>query len=105
MRVENQWLNFFCVFWLEPRINLCKFFSLSDYERNEQPTSEIEKYQPSKSNTLNIKFILKYLLEWIIVCGVVSQKLRINLYASLLNCLSIVKDQSVRKSVPISNEK
>ncbi|XP_061392742.1 nuclear pore complex protein Nup205-like [Musca vetustissima] len=75
-----------------------------DYERNEQNTTVVENCQLSKSNALNIKFILKYLLEWIIVSGVVSQKLRINLYASLLNCLSIVQGQSAKKGVAYTND-
>uniref|UniRef100_A0A1B0CE99 Nuclear pore complex protein n=1 Tax=Lutzomyia longipalpis TaxID=7200 RepID=A0A1B0CE99_LUTLO len=44
-----------------------------------------------KTNTLNFKFILGSIVEWIIVSGVASQKLRINLYASLLNVMHIVK--------------
>lgn len=45
----------------------------------------------AKSNTLSLKYILKNITEWIIVSGVTSQKLRINLYASLLNFLHLVK--------------
>ncbi|XP_055844433.1 nuclear pore complex protein Nup205 [Episyrphus balteatus] len=48
----------------------------------------------SKSNTLSLKFILRNIVEWIIVSGVASQKLRINLYASLLNFMHIVKGNS-----------
>lgn len=48
----------------------------------------------AKSNTLSLKYILKNITEWIIVSGVTSQKLRINLYASLLNFLHLVKGNS-----------
>ncbi|XP_075154690.1 nuclear pore complex protein Nup205 [Haematobia irritans] len=88
-------------------VNLRNCFSNAskqEYDRNEQIAAETGKHHPSKSNALNIKFILKYLLEWIIVSGVVSQKLRINLYASLLNCLSIVKEQNSRNHPALTNE-
>ncbi|TDG40592.1 hypothetical protein AWZ03_012989 [Drosophila navojoa] len=39
----------------------------------------------------NLRFILKRLIDWIMTCEVKSQKLSINLYATLLNCLRIVK--------------
>ncbi|SPP78524.1 blast:Nuclear pore complex protein Nup205 [Drosophila guanche] len=42
-------------------------------------------------NSSNLRFILKRIVEWIMMSGVRSQKLRINLYAALLNCLRIVK--------------
>ncbi|XP_022232399.2 nuclear pore complex protein Nup205 [Drosophila obscura] len=42
-------------------------------------------------STSNLRFILKRIVEWIMVSGVKSQKLRINLYTALLNCLRIVK--------------
>uniref|UniRef100_A0A1B0A9W8 Nuclear pore complex protein Nup205 n=1 Tax=Glossina pallidipes TaxID=7398 RepID=A0A1B0A9W8_GLOPL len=47
-----------------------------------------------KSNALNLKYILKHILEWIMVSGVSSQKLRINLYAALLKCLTVIKAQN-----------
>ncbi len=47
-----------------------------------------------KSNTLSLKYILKNIVEWIIISGVGSQKLRMNLYAALLNFIYIVKGQS-----------
>lgn len=43
------------------------------------------------TNTLSLKFILRNIIEWIIVSGLASQRLRINLYASLLNFMHIVK--------------
>lgn len=39
----------------------------------------------------NLRFILKRLIDWIMTCEVKSQKLSINLYATLLNCLRIMK--------------
>ncbi|XP_001354955.4 nuclear pore complex protein Nup205 [Drosophila pseudoobscura] len=42
-------------------------------------------------STSNLRFILKRIVEWIMVSGAKSQKLRINLYTALLNCLRIVK--------------
>lgn len=44
-----------------------------------------------KTNSLNLKYILKNIVDWIIISGVASQKLKINLYASLLNFMHIVK--------------
>lgn len=44
-----------------------------------------------KTNSLNLKFILKNIVEWIIISSVSSQKLKINLYASLLNFMHIIK--------------
>ncbi|KAH8290089.1 hypothetical protein KR044_013111, partial [Drosophila immigrans] len=42
-------------------------------------------------NSSNLRFILKRLIDWIMTSEVKSQKMSINLYASLLNCLRIVK--------------
>lgn len=44
-----------------------------------------------KANTLSLKYILKNIVDWIILSGESSQKLKINLYASLLNFMHIVK--------------
>ena len=44
-----------------------------------------------KSNYLHLKYIFRNIIEWIIVSGVGSQKLRMNLYAALLNFIYIVK--------------
>lgn len=44
-----------------------------------------------KANTLSLKYILKNIVDWIIISGESSQKLKINLYASLLNFMHIVK--------------
>lgn len=44
-----------------------------------------------KVNSLNFKYILKNIVDWIIVSGEASQKLKINLYAALLNFVHIVK--------------
>ncbi|KAL9696163.1 hypothetical protein quinque_015448 [Culex quinquefasciatus] len=53
-----------------------------------------------KTNTLSLRYILQNILEWILISGVGSQKLRINLYAALLNYMHIVKgnrDQSEKE--------
>lgn len=44
-----------------------------------------------KVNTLSLKYILKNIIDWIIISGESSQKLKINLYAALLNFMHIVK--------------
>lgn len=54
---------------------------------------------PSPStNTLSLKYILRNIIEWIILSGLSSQRLRINLYASLLNFMNIVKGHSHESS-------
>lgn len=45
----------------------------------------------SECNSSNLRFILKRLIDWIMNSEVKSQKMSINLYAALLNCLRIVK--------------
>ncbi|XP_059616837.1 nuclear pore complex protein Nup205 [Phlebotomus argentipes] len=57
-----------------------------------------------KTNTLNYKFILESIVEWIIVSGVASQKLRINLYASLLNFMHIIKGGTKKKDAELLGE-
>ncbi|KAH8386462.1 hypothetical protein KR093_000678, partial [Drosophila rubida] len=44
-----------------------------------------------ESNSSNLRFILKRLIDWIMTSEVKSQKMSINLYAALLNVLRIVK--------------
>lgn len=51
-----------------------------------------------KTNSLNLKYILKNIVDWIIISGVASQKLKINLYASLLNFMHIVKGIDVKET-------
>lgn len=46
-----------------------------------------------KSNSLNLKSILRNLIEWITQSAVSSQMLRINLYTSFLNCSNIILGQ------------
>lgn len=43
------------------------------------------------SNELSLKFILKHIIEWIILTGSTFKKLRVYLYASLLNYMHIIK--------------
>lgn len=50
-----------------------------------------------RTNTLSLKFILRNIIEWIIVSGLASQRLRINLYASLLNFMHIVKGTALKE--------
>lgn len=52
-----------------------------------------------KTNTLSLKFILKNIIDWIIISGEASQKLKINLYASLLNFMHIVKGYNSKESL------
>lgn len=54
-----------------------------------------------KSSSLPLKYIFRNIIEWIIVSGVGSQKLRMNLYAALLNFIYIVKGETKEK---ITNE-
>ncbi|XP_019530030.3 nuclear pore complex protein Nup205 [Aedes albopictus] len=60
-----------------------------------------------KANTLSLRYILHNILEWILISGVGSQKLRINLYAALLNYMHIVKgnrDKSEQKLDAVRDE-
>lgn len=50
-----------------------------------------------KTNSLSLKYILKNIVDWIIISGEASQKLKINLYASLLNFMHIVKGFNASK--------
>lgn len=43
------------------------------------------------SNELSLKYILKHIIEWIILTGSTFKKLRVYLYASLLNYMHIIK--------------
>lgn len=54
-----------------------------------------------KSSTLSLKYILKNIIHWIIVSGVGSQKLRMNLYAALLNFFYIVKGSSSKTKLEL----
>ncbi|XP_055390089.1 nuclear pore complex protein Nup205 [Condylostylus longicornis] len=70
-----------------------------------RPNTHVKTFGTSpKSNTLSLKFILQNILEWIILSGVGSQKLRINLYASLLNFMNIVKGNVPDKESSVDNE-
>lgn len=57
----------------------------------------------SVMNSLSLKYILKNIIEWIIVSGIASQKLRINLYASLLNYLHIIKRTEYKENIEVSS--
>lgn len=44
-----------------------------------------------KNNALSLKYILKHLVEWILLSSAASQRLKSNLYAALLNFMHIVR--------------
>lgn len=52
-----------------------------------------------KTNSLSLKYILKNIVDWIIISGEASQKLKINLYASLLNFMHIVKGFNTKETL------
>ncbi|XP_020717403.1 nuclear pore complex protein Nup205 isoform X2 [Ceratitis capitata] len=56
------------------------------------------------SNILNLKSILKRLLEWIVISDVKSQKLRINLYAAVLSCLRMLNGHLLENTTMSNNE-
>lgn len=60
-----------------------------------------EPSNSAKSCTLSLKYILKNIIHWIIVSGVGSQKLRMNLYAALLNFFYIVKGTSSKTKLEL----
>jgi len=61
---------------------------------NNQSSLNVSQEQISvASPKSNLKYIFKNIIEWIIVSGVGSQKLRMNLYAALLNFIYIVKGE------------
>lgn len=60
--------------------------------------------QTPKSNSLSLKYILKNIVEWIIVSGVASQKLRINLYAALLNYMHIIKGSDKKREMEFDDK-
>lgn len=58
-----------------------------------------------KSNSLHLKYIFRNIIEWIIVSAVGSQKLRMNLYAALLNFIYIVKGESNKEKIALDSPK
>lgn len=67
-------------------------------------TTTTQQQLSPKTNTLSLKNILKKIVEWIIVSGVASQKLRINLYASLLNFMHIIKGENNQREQQQRND-
>lgn len=57
----------------------------------------IQSFYSPKTNTLSLKYILKNIIEWIIISGVSPQKLKINLYTALLNFMHIIKGNRRRQ--------
>lgn len=58
-----------------------------------------------KTNSLSLKYILKNIVDWIIISGEASQKLKINLYASLLNFMHIVKGFNSKETLSLDDQK
>lgn len=57
----------------------------------------------ANSNSSNLRFILKRLIDWIMTSEVKSQKLSINIYGALLNCLRILKRVRSREQMQYNN--
>lgn len=73
------------------QLQLLNFSNALTSPNNQNGTQYNPSIYSAKTNTLSFKYILKNMIDWIIISGVASQKLRINLYASLLNFMHIVK--------------
>lgn len=89
-----------CYYQLEDQRSLEEHGSvvcLSDMSNNTDSNQKnvtqkgIGNVNSSECNSSNLRFILKRLIDWIMTSEVKSQKMSINLYAALLNCLRIVK--------------
>lgn len=59
----------------------------------------------AKTNSLSLKYILKNIVEWILISGVSSQKLKVNLYAALLNFMQIIKLKQRKNDADVCGEK
>lgn len=59
----------------------------------------------AKTNSLSLKYILKNIVEWILISGVSSQKLKVNLYAALLNFMQIIKLKQRKSEADMCGEK
>ncbi|ALC49201.1 CG11943 [Drosophila busckii] len=57
----------------------------------QQHAGQLGQLNGNSCNSSNLRFLLKRLIDWIMTSEVKSQRLSINLYAALLNCLRIVK--------------
>lgn len=88
------------------QLQLLNFSNTMTSPNNQNGTQYNPSIYSAKTNTLSFKYILKNMIDWIIISGVASQKLRINLYASLLNFMHIVKgnDKTVDLDSTNSNE-
>lgn len=64
----------------------------------------IQSFYSPKTNTLSLKYILKNIIEWIIISGVSPQKLKINLYTALLNFMHIIKGNRRRQMDILQND-
>lgn len=58
----------------------------------------------ANGNSSNLRFILKRLIDWIMTSEVKSQKLSINIYGALLNCLRILKRVRSKEQMEYNNK-
>lgn len=56
-------------------------------------------------NTLNLKFILQRILNWMLISNSSSQKMRVNLYGAFLNFMRIVNFKSYNLDEMLSSDK
>lgn len=69
-------------------------------------TSMSHDLSPTKSNSSHLKYIFKNIIEWIIISGSSgSQKLRMNLYAALLNFIYIIKGDNDKEKMAVEEQK
>lgn len=54
------------------------------------------EYAVAKNNSLSLKYIMKGIVDWILSSGAASQKLKSNLYTSMLSLLLIVKGTTTK---------
>lgn len=56
-----------------------------------------------KNNSLSLKYILKNIVDWILMSGAASQKLKSNLYTAMLNFMHIIKGTRNKNRVDLGN--
>lgn len=59
--------------------------------------NQVVDYAVAKNNSLSLKYIMKGIVDWILSSGAASQKLKSNLYTSMLSLLLIVKGTTAKK--------
>lgn len=60
-------------------------------------TNTIRATYSPRTNSLSLKYILKDIVEWILISGAASQKLKCNLYTAMLNLLHIIKGTTAKR--------